>query len=50
MTTINLRKRVIYTFKSDIDEDILVSNVNHTYLQKSLISGLISIVIAMYNL
>lgn len=34
MTTINLRKRVIYTFKSDIDEDILISNVNHTYLQK----------------
>lgn len=33
MTTVNLRKRVIYTFKSDIDDDILISNVNHIYLQ-----------------
>ncbi|WP_415425448.1 tyrosine-type recombinase/integrase [Staphylococcus borealis] len=33
MTTVNLRKRVIYTFKSDIDDDILISNVNHMYLQ-----------------
>ncbi|MBB4833057.1 integrase [Staphylococcus hominis] len=33
MTTVNLRKRVIYTFKSSVDEDVLIRNVNHVYLQ-----------------